>query len=140
MDFYSGMCAYGTLKEYGGDEPNRGTIYVYMEMSHRHSLCNHHIPIKKLKTNKKKHSFQIAMPQDFHWVSPFVISAHLYPPAQGPGPSIPCAFLQSTCHMGYSTSTCPYRVQELDVSFLSFPFPHEILADIANNRYSANMC
>jgi hypothetical protein len=38
----------------GGDEPNRGTMYVHTEMSQRNPLYNYHILIKTLKKTKKK--------------------------------------------------------------------------------------
>jgi hypothetical protein len=37
------------MENNGGDEPNWGMIHVYMEMSQRNPLYNHHILIKMLK-------------------------------------------------------------------------------------------
>jgi hypothetical protein len=39
---------YWGTKINGGDEPNQGSTYVYVEMPQRNSMCNYHMLIKQI--------------------------------------------------------------------------------------------
>jgi hypothetical protein len=57
----------------GGDEPNWGTLYTYMELPHEAFLCNSSIPIKPLKIKLTKQSVWFC----FWWSILEMLSRHL---------------------------------------------------------------